>query len=413
MTVSTTTNNANFEGNGVATVFPFVFRFFTDADLVVTRVDNETGVELVLDLGIDYSVQGAGNAGGGSVTMLIGPLAVGYTLNVARVLSPVQLVSIINQGKFFPEVHERAFDYLTMLMQQSASGSDRAILTPITDPSGLSRLIPNASARALRVLAFSASGEPGVSNLTLEQLEQQSVAAGIFAQAAQQSAELASTSQIAAGESEQKAMAWAENPVDVPVEPGKFSAKHYAAKAAASVVWAAQPIGVPIAIWDHLVGVLPPPNNSPAYRYIKLTASDAYNAGVLASESVTGSVPLVQATAVITESGSPINGQTVRLINTERRVLRAGSSGVAEAAAMQGHRHGMNINTGDANIRLSSTNYLAGATPQPVVVGHSAANTVNTVMIADAISDGANGTPVVANEVRAKSVGATFYMRIR
>src|SRR6185503_3209026 len=103
MTVSTTTNNANFEGNGVATVFPFVFRFFTDADLVVTLVDNETGAELVLDLGIDYSVQGAGNAGGGSVTMLIGPIAIGYTLNVARVLRPVQLVSIINQGKFFPE----------------------------------------------------------------------------------------------------------------------------------------------------------------------------------------------------------------------------------------------------------------------------------------------------------------------
>ncbi len=80
--------------------------------------------------------------------------------------------------------------------------------------------------------------------------------------------------------------------------------------------WRQQPVGVPIPILDSITGVAQPPTGNP-YRYIKLTASDSYNTGVLTSESVTGSAPLVVATAVISLAGSPINGQTVNLVNTE------------------------------------------------------------------------------------------------
>ncbi len=41
-----------------------------------------------------------------------------------RVLDVVQDTDLRNQGKFFPEVHEDAFDYLTMLIQQCLGGSD-------------------------------------------------------------------------------------------------------------------------------------------------------------------------------------------------------------------------------------------------------------------------------------------------
>ena len=44
--------------------------------------------------------------------------------------------------------------------------------------------------------------------------------------------------------------------------------------------WRQQPIGVPIPILDNIVGVAQPPTSN-QYRYIKLTASDAYNTGVL------------------------------------------------------------------------------------------------------------------------------------
>src|SRR5690606_4719163 len=45
--------------------------------------------------------------------------------------------------------------------------------------------------------------------------------------------------------------------------------------------WHVIPLGVPFDIWTHLPGVEVPPTDNPNYRYIKLTASDSYNAGVL------------------------------------------------------------------------------------------------------------------------------------
>src|SRR5690606_23096161 len=78
-----------------------------------------------------------------------------------------------------------------------------------------------------------------------------------------------------------------------------------------------------------------PPTDNPNFRFIKLTAGDAYNTGVLTAESVTGTAPLVQATAQISLAGSPVNGATVHLINTERSGLRAGDSGTFQQDALQ------------------------------------------------------------------------------
>lgn len=160
--------------------------------------------------------------------------------------------------------------------------------------------------------------------------------------------------------------------------------------------WAMQPIGVPIPVFDHLTGASIP-STTAGYRYIKLTAADAHNTGVLTSESVTGSAPLVQATAVISLAGSPMNGQTVRLINTERRALRAGSAGTAENDQFQGHRFNYNApvigSFGGGSSNLSSN--------------------IPLNVTSDPISDGTNGTPRTGNETRAKNIGATYYMRIK
>ena len=159
--------------------------------------------------------------------------------------------------------------------------------------------------------------------------------------------------------------------------------------------WLMQPIGVPIPVYDQMAGVSAPPTTA-AYRYIKLTAADAYNAGVLTSESVTGSAPLVLATAVISLAGSPLNGLSVNLINTERRVLRAGSSGAIEADAFQGHQF---------VIAYTNLNYALGGYPGLYNTGQSAVSAIT--------SDGTNGTPRIANETRGKNIGATYYMRVK
>ena len=83
-------------------------------------------------------------------------------------------------------------------------------------------------------------------------------------------------------------------------------------------------LGEPFFLFDNITGVSAP-DNSGAAKYIRLTAGQSgaggYNEGLLTNESVSGSFPLVEATAEI--AVGPLAGQIVPLINTEEAVLRA------------------------------------------------------------------------------------------
>ncbi|EOK1462299.1 hypothetical protein ACY4T6_003104 [Escherichia coli] len=128
MTVSTEVDHNEYTGNGATTSFPYTFRIFKKSDLVVQVSDlNGNVTELVLDTG--YAVTGAGTYSGGSV-VLPSPLAAGWRITIDRVLDVVQETDLRNQGKFFPEVHEDAFDYLTMLIQQCFGWFRRALMKP-------------------------------------------------------------------------------------------------------------------------------------------------------------------------------------------------------------------------------------------------------------------------------------------
>jgi hypothetical protein len=98
-------------------------------------------------------------------------------------------------------------------------------------------------------------------------------------------------------------------------------------------------IGDTIALPTHLTGIVEPPLNA-SFRYIKLTAGESgageYNESVLTGETVTGTAPLLIATAVINLANSPINGQTVNLINSEGRYIKPGvTSGTVANDQMQ------------------------------------------------------------------------------
>lgn len=168
--------------------------------------------------------------------------------------------------------------------------------------------------------------------------------------------------------------------------------------------WGQQPIGVPIPILDNISGTSAPSTSS-AYRYIKLTASDSYNTGVLTSESVSGSAPLVVATAVISLSGSPINGATVNLINTERRVLRGGSAGTVEQDALQNITASVSA-AGAAGWQAETGAFLLDgnkANPPQSVSGTQQYTRLNF----DASRVARTGT-----ETRSKNIGVTYFMRI-
>mgnify|MGYP001340715397 FL=1 len=173
---------------------------------------------------------------------------------------------------------------------------------------------------------------------------------------------------------------------------------------AAADPWAVQPIGVPIPVFDHIPGVTPPPTDR-SYRYIKLSAGEAgaggYNEGVLMGEAVEGSAPLIYAAAFIDLPSSPVHGQAVRLINTERRFIRAGSSGGIQDDAFQSHLHGPPPGV-TGYVTWQSNSLGSGGS---VVMGvHN--NTGGPV------EQSGFGAPRVTNETRPRNIGATYFMRI-
>ncbi|WP_250133532.1 hypothetical protein [Enterobacter hormaechei] len=128
MTVSTVVDHNDYTGNGVTTSFPYTFRIFKKTDLAVSVVDLDENIT-VLVLDTDYTVTNAGGYNGGSV-VLTTPLTNGWQISIARELEPTQETDLRNQGKFFAEVHEDAFDKLTMLIQQAYSVFRLALRKP-------------------------------------------------------------------------------------------------------------------------------------------------------------------------------------------------------------------------------------------------------------------------------------------
>jgi len=165
--------------------------------------------------------------------------------------------------------------------------------------------------------------------------------------------------------------------------------------------WAMQPIGVPIPLFNNLAGAAIP-SSTKEYRYITLTASDPYNAGVLVNETVSGSFPLVVASAVISLAGSPMNGQTVSLINTEQRLLRGSMvPGQLLQDALQSITGSMSYASVNGATGAFAFNRVGqGAT-------YDGANAVGTVTF------DASLVARTAAETRAKSVGVVYFMRIK
>lgn len=159
------------------------------------------------------------------------------------------------------------------------------------------------------------------------------------------------------------------------------------------LIWYAKPIGEIFYLRDDLAGCPIPPTDKPGFRYIKLTASDTYNNGVLTSESVSGSAPLVIATAVISLVGSLLNGRTINLLNTERRFLRAGAAGSLEDDAYQTHIHSIIVNAAQGSAAIPAAGLNLGA---------------SNVTQTSAPVDGSRNT----TETRPKNQGITAYMRI-
>ncbi len=119
MTIVNQDFDVSFAGNGVQTVFTVLFKFLADTDLNVLLIDDTTGVAVLQTLTTDYSVTGAGDDAGGTVTMVVAP-PTGQTLRIVRWVPFTQQTDYLENDKFPAETHEDALDKLTILVQQIA-----------------------------------------------------------------------------------------------------------------------------------------------------------------------------------------------------------------------------------------------------------------------------------------------------
>ncbi len=117
MTVSTQVSRNEYTGNGATTQYDFTFRILDKSHLLVQTMDTSESI-VTLTLGTDYTVTGVNRYNGGKV-VLTSALPAGYKISIERSTPVTQEASIRNQGGFFPEIHEDAFDKLTMLVQQA------------------------------------------------------------------------------------------------------------------------------------------------------------------------------------------------------------------------------------------------------------------------------------------------------
>lgn len=126
MTIASTTNRVSYAGNGSTTVFSFPYYFLQNADLVVVKRDNTTGVETTQTITTNYTITGAGVPAGGSVTMLAAP-ASGETLIIYRSPAATQDLDLVENDPMPAEEIEERFDKLTMISQRLKDRLDRAV----------------------------------------------------------------------------------------------------------------------------------------------------------------------------------------------------------------------------------------------------------------------------------------------
>jgi hypothetical protein len=140
MTVSSTNSRSGpYTGNGSTTQFDYTFKINDQEHLRV--ILQEDGIETDLTLGTDYTVSGVGEANGGKVTLATAPTS-DKKVTILRNVPFTQEVDLENQGAYYAETVEQAFDLSVMRDQELSERLDRAVTIPASsDASALDELV--------------------------------------------------------------------------------------------------------------------------------------------------------------------------------------------------------------------------------------------------------------------------------
>lgn len=157
MTIETTANRISYTGSGTTGPFSFPYYFLADGDLTVIKTTIADGTEVTMTLTTDYTVSGAGEAAGGSVT-LVATLSSSYKLTIIRDPDILQPADYPANDRFPAATHEQALDRATMIMQRLEDLIARAFRLSDGDVSGISLILSNLSAGELIAVNSAGTG---------------------------------------------------------------------------------------------------------------------------------------------------------------------------------------------------------------------------------------------------------------
>jgi hypothetical protein len=158
MTTAALMPSASYIEDGVTLNFAAPFRYLSNSDLVVDRID-ALGVVTRLKRGVDYNATAGGTDAGGTVTML--STVAGAKLRIRRATARSQATNYATADTFPAKSHEAALDRSMLIDQeqdvQIADTALRALLVPDGEAAGT---IPKLDDRKGKFIAFDANGVP-------------------------------------------------------------------------------------------------------------------------------------------------------------------------------------------------------------------------------------------------------------
>lgn len=130
MTVASEVKRVQNNGNGATTAFSVPF-YFLDEDHLIVILTDSSGNDTTQTKTTHYTVTGAGDQSGGTVTMVTAP-ASGEKLTILRNIPLTQDTDYVENDSFPAETHEEAIDKLTMITQQLDELATRSLKAPTT-----------------------------------------------------------------------------------------------------------------------------------------------------------------------------------------------------------------------------------------------------------------------------------------
>jgi hypothetical protein len=239
MTIANSNPRADHDLADNDLTYSYSFRIFNEEDLLVVA-RKEDGTEHTFTYSTDYTVSGAGELSGGSITFNSDPYDSGYRyLTILRVTELLQETDIRNLGAFHPARHEDQFDKLVMIDQQQQDYIDRSIKLPVTtdnNPVIFDVNLPyDLIGQAEMTLATNASGDGFAVGPSVADIDA-AIAAGVSAAAdAVLAEEWASKTDGIVDATDYSAKAWAIGGTDVTDTASRGAAKEWAIETASTV----------------------------------------------------------------------------------------------------------------------------------------------------------------------------------